>query len=204
MSQQINLFNPVFMNQRKYFSLVAMLQGLALIVLGSGLFYGYAKYQIKTLSEQSDDSSKHYAIEQARVQRYTEEFSPDKSNQLLQSELKSVEAKLSVQNELVETFKNGKVGNATGHSGYLRAFANQAVNGLWLRNIEIFGDTQDMTITGSVLSPELLATYVSKLNQESAMRGKSFASLQMQRAGNDGRSVEFTLRSVEAKGAATK
>jgi hypothetical protein len=29
MSQQINLFNPIFMKQRKYFSLLAMLQALA-------------------------------------------------------------------------------------------------------------------------------------------------------------------------------
>ena len=32
MSQQINLFNPIFMKQKKYFSVTTMLQALGLIV----------------------------------------------------------------------------------------------------------------------------------------------------------------------------
>ena len=47
MSQQINLFNPIFLKQRKYFSLLTMLQALGLIVLGSLFFYGYALYQVE-------------------------------------------------------------------------------------------------------------------------------------------------------------
>ena len=49
MSQQINLFNPIFLKQRKYFSLLAMLQALGLIVLGSLFLYGYALYQVEQL-----------------------------------------------------------------------------------------------------------------------------------------------------------
>ena len=49
MSQQINLFNPIFMKQRKYFSLLAMLQALGLIVAGALLFYGYAIDQVGEL-----------------------------------------------------------------------------------------------------------------------------------------------------------
>ena len=43
MSQQINLFNPIFLKQKKYFSVVTMLQALLLIVLGSMLFFAYAR-----------------------------------------------------------------------------------------------------------------------------------------------------------------
>ncbi len=51
MSQQINLFNPVFLTQKKYFSVLTMLQALGLIVLGSALFYGYALYQVAQMSK---------------------------------------------------------------------------------------------------------------------------------------------------------
>jgi hypothetical protein len=54
-----------------------------------------------------------------------------------------------------------------------------------------------MSISGNVLSPELLADYIHKLNQEPVMREKAFASLQMQRGNNEGRYVEFTLQSFE-------
>ena len=50
MSQQINLFNPVFLKQKKYFSVIAMGQALAMIAVGSALFYGYANYQVQQLA----------------------------------------------------------------------------------------------------------------------------------------------------------
>ena len=201
MSQQINLFNPVFLNQRKYFSMLAMLQALALLMLGSALFYGYLVYRGKSLASQFDEINKHYIEDQAKLQRYTTELSPQASSQLLESELQSLNAKLAAQNELIQTLKGGAVGNATGYSEYMRAFAHQTVNGLWLSSFDINDGATQMTIRGAVLSPELLPAFIQRLNQEPVMRGKLFSSLQMQRGG-DGRSVEFTLQSVEAGGAA--
>ena len=197
MSQQINLFNPVFMNQRKYFSAVAMLQGLVLVIAGSGLFYAYAVYHVKSLSSQFDEISKHYADEQARLSRYQAEFSPEESHLKLEGELKSAETKLAAQNKIIETLKSGAIGNSKGYSEYMRAFAQQAVNGLWLTGFDIVGDASEMSISGKVMSPDLLPTYVLKLSREPVMRGKSFASLQMQRGGGD-RYVEFALHSSEA------
>ena len=197
MSQQINLFNPVFMSQRKYFSLLAMLQALALIVLGSALFYVYAVYQVESLTAQFDETSKRYTNEEAKLKRYAAEFSPQASGKLLLDELKSTEARLVAQNELVESLKGGVIGNVTGYSEYMRAFARQTVSGLWLHSFSIGEDAKQMSISGAVLSPELLPAYIRRLNQEPTMQGKSFASLRMQRS-NEGRYVEFTLQSVEA------
>ncbi len=60
MSQQINLFNPIFMKQRKYFSLLTMLQALGMIIAGSLIFYGYAIYQVGQLKQQSEENTKRY------------------------------------------------------------------------------------------------------------------------------------------------
>lgn len=201
MSQQINLFNPVFMNQRKYFSTFTMLQALALIVLGLALFYSYAVYHIKSLAVELDATSRRYVEEQAKLQRYTAEFSPQESQQLLENELKSTEARLVTQQKLIETLKSGAIGNTTGYSEYMRAFARQALRGLWLSSFDIVGDATRISISGAVLSPDLLPTYIRRLNQEPVMRGKSFAALQMKRRDGDGSAVEFTLQSVEAGGA---
>ena len=201
MSQQINLFNPVFLKQRKLFSLVTMLQGLALIMLGSALFYGYAVYQVKMLTKQSEETDKRYAAEQEKLKRYKEGFSPQQINETLEDELKVAEAKLSAQNEIVETLRSGVIGNTTGYSEYMRAFARQTEHGLWLTRFNIIGDAAQMSISGAVLSPELVPAYIRRLGQEKVMRGKSVATLQMQRGGADARYVEFTLQSVEAGGA---
>ena len=206
MSQQINLYNPVFLKQKKYFSLVAMLQALGLIILGSALFYGYADYQVGQLARQSDDTTKRYAAEQAKLARYAAEFSLQASGQNLENELRKVEAQLAGQQALVNAFKHGGVGNADGYSEYLRAFARQSVHGLWLTGFSITGDAVQLGLSGAALKPDLVPAYIRRLNREKVMRGKAFAALQMQQPKAEGgkalRYVEFSLQSVVAGGAA--
>lgn len=204
MSQQVNLFNPVFMKQKKYFSVSTMLQALLLILLGSALFYGYAVYQVKGMRQQSDDTAKRYATDQGRLASYTNEFSPQKSNQALDEEVQRLEAQANAQQELIRTLNAGVIGNASGYSEYMRAFARQSLQGLWLTGFSISGDAAQMSLSGAALNPDLVPAYVQRLKREPAMRGKSFAALQMRQAGvnNDNprarRYIEFTLQSVEA------
>ena len=206
MSQQINLFNPIFLKQQKYFSMLAMLQALVLIALGSALFYGYAAYQVRLLTRQSEETSKRYTAEQLRLTRYTAEFSPQQSSRMLEEELKNAEARAAAQRELIETLKSGVIGNTAGYSEYMRAFARQAVPGLWLTGFNITGDAAQMSLNGAVLSPELVPVYIQRLSREKVMHGKLFASLQMQQpkveSGKAARYVEFALQSVEAGGVA--
>ncbi|MDO8466008.1 MAG: PilN domain-containing protein [Gallionella sp.] len=201
MSQQINLFNPIFMKQRKYFSLLTMLQALGMIVVGSLFFYGYAIYQVGELGKQSEESTKRYNAEEVRLARFTAEFSPQQASQALQEEMRRMEKQVADQAELVEIIKSGAVGNTTGYSEYMRAFARQVVQGLWLTGFRITGDATQLSLSGKVLSPELLPAYIQRLGKESIMQGKTFSTLQMQQPkvdanqGDVARYVEFTLRS---------
>ena len=206
MSQQINLFNPIFMKQHKYFSLLAMLQALGLIVAGSLLFYGYAVYQVGELRKQSEESTKRYNAEEVRLVGFTAEFSPQQANQALREEVLRMEKQVADQAELVEIIKSGAVGNTTGYSEYMRAFSRQVVQGLWLTGFRVTGDATQISLMGAVLSPELLPAYIQRLGKEGVMQGKTFATLQMQQpkvaASQDiARYVEFTLHSAPDSGA---
>ncbi len=203
MSQQINLFNPIFMKQRKYFTLLAMLQALGLIGVGALFFYGYAVYQVGQLQRQSQQSTQQLNTEQARFARVAGEYSAQRSPQLLQDEVKKLEKELADQTAMVDTLKSGAVGNTSGYSQYMRAFSRQVVQGLWLTGFKVTGDAAQISLSGGVLYPELLPAYIQRLGKEPAMRGKSFSTLQMQqtKAGADRenltppRYVEFTLHS---------
>ena len=204
MSQQINLFNPIFMKQRKYFTLLTMVQALGLIVAGSLIFYGYAVYQVAQLAKQSEEGAKRLITEQARFARYASEFSPLRANQLLQDEVRRFEKELAEQTLLVDTLKSGSVGNTSGYSQYMRAFSRQVVQGLWLTGFKVTGDAAQISLSGGVVNPELLPAYIQRLGRESVMRGKSFSTLQMQQTKTDAakegkaaaRYVEFTLYST--------
>lgn len=201
MSQQINLFNPAFVKQRKPFSLPAMLQGLGMIVAGSLAFYGYALYQVNQLGRQSEESDKRYQAEQVRLARYAAEFSPQQANRALQDEVRLLEKRVADQSELIEIIKSGAVGNTTGYSEYMRAFSRQIAQGLWLTGFRITGDAAQISLSGAALAPDLLPAYIQRLSNESVMRGKTFATLQMRQpkadssSGATPRYVEFTLQS---------
>lgn len=201
MSQQINLFNPVFLTQKKYFSVLTMLQALGMIVLGSVLFYGYALYQVAQMSKQTEEMGKRYATEQARLVNFTNEFSPQRSSQMLEEELKQLESQLAVQEIQLNLLKTGALGNTEGYSEYMRAFARQAVHGLWLTAFDISGDGAQMSLSGAALNPQLVPVYIQRLGKEKIMQGKTFATLQMQRPKQEAdrpvaRYVEFNLRST--------
>lgn len=205
MSQQINLFNPIFLKQKKYFSVTTMLQALGLIVLGSMLFYGYAWYQVQQLAKQTQEMTKRYESEQKRFLNYANEFSPQRSAQMLNDELQTIEAQATAQASLLDTLKSGAIGNTQGYSEYMRAFSRQAVSGLWLTGFDINGDGSQMILQGAATGPQLLPAYIQRLSQESVMRGKSFATLRMNqpKAETDksaARSyVEFSLQSTVAE-----
>ncbi|HLP98876.1 MAG TPA: PilN domain-containing protein [Sideroxyarcus sp.] len=204
MSQQINLFNPIFMKQKKYFSVVTMLQALGLIALGSGLFYAYALYQVGLLSGQTEEMNKRFIAEQARLANFANEFSPQRSSQMLEDELKQLQVQAAAQEELLSLLKSGAIGNTEGYSEYMRAFARQSIKGLWLTAFDISGDGTQMSLSGAVLSPQLVPAYIQRLNREKIMRGKTFSALQMQQPKKEGeqpvRFVEFQLRSTVVAG----
>lgn len=205
MSQQINLFNPAFVQRRQHFSLVSMLRGLGLILLGSVAMYGYALHQVEQLSEQQAEGDKRLNAEQLRFARFAEEYSPQRAPQGLQEEVQRLERQLGEQLELAEALKSGAVGSSAGYSEYMRAFSRQVVQGLWLTGFKVEGNGTQVSLSGGVTHPDLLPEYIQRLRREDVMQGKTFAALQMHQAKpaegkpQASRHVEFVLHSTLAE-----
>ena len=204
MSQQINLFNDNVRKPGKAFSVLNMLQGLGAILFCAMLFYAYSEYQGRQQQEQLDEANKSLASEQARLANLTADFSRQRSGLTPEQELKKVAAEATAQREIISALKNGVIGNTRGYSEYMQAFARQTLNGLWLTGFNIAGDATQMSISGAALSPEMVPGYILRLNNEKVMRGKTFASLQMQLPKEDASKpasrpyLEFILQSVAA------
>lgn len=203
MSLQINLLNPLLKKKPSYFSLLTMLQALGAIILGSLLFYGYAIYQESQLNKQFAENTKQYEAEKGRMIVLEAEYSPQKSNQMLQDEIRQLENKLAAQTELIQVLKSSAGGNTAGYSEYMRAFARQTVPGLWLTGFKVVGEGADISLSGAALNPELVPVYIQRLGKEKIMQGKTFATLQIQAgAVNEpshaapSRYVKFTLYST--------
>lgn len=200
MSQQINLLNPAFLKQSRVFSLLMMVQGLALIIVFAVLVYVYAFYQVAGLNALSVETTERFSQEQKNLLSDTASYSPQQINQQLKDELQQWEKKVAESDQLVERLRSGSVGNTSGFSEYLRAFSRQVVPGLWLTSFKVTGDAASIKLSGRVTDPALLPVYIQKLGGESVMQGKSFANLQMESPKTEVKSaaphyLEFTLYS---------
>ena len=208
MSQQINLFNPLFRKQKKYFSAVTMLQALSLILLGSLLLYGYVRYRMSTLDEQAEQTASAHKATQARLLEISAQFGPRQPSQLLTEEVARMEAKLQTRQRVVGMLESGELGSSRGFSEFFRALARQSMNGVWITSFHVSGAESDMAISGRALQPELVPVFLTRLKTETILAGKSFSNMEMRlpeaEAAADGkplpgyRFIEFSLRKAEA------
>ena len=205
MTQQINLFNPIFLRQKKYFSFVTILQALALVLIGAMSFYAYAVFQTGRLSKEVDEANKRLVQEKARLSLVGVEFGPRKKNLELEKQVVELEKKVKEREDILGIQKGGGIGQGRGFSEYMRAFARQSVSGLWLTNFNMSGGGSKMIVVGRALRPDLVPDYLKRLGNERIMRGQPFSTLEMQVTKVDnvlkGRGAEgyfeFSLRSVE-------
>jgi len=84
-----------------------------------------------------------------------------------------------------------------GYSEYLRAFARQTVQGLWLTSIQIADGGAQLTMGGRALQADLVPVLIGRLKQESVLRGRPLEALAITKstAGKARSIVEFTVTS---------
>ncbi len=181
MSQQINLFNPAFRKQREWFTASMLVQSLAALVLIMAGTYGYQSHQVSLLDKQIKAGSEILAQEQARLVRVAAENAPRQKNAALEMRVQELEQAIKGEEEVLEVLQSGSLGNTQGYSGYMRAFARQTVNGLWLTGFSIKGAGKEMSLGGRTLHPELVPAYIQRLNKETATQGREFSALEIQR-----------------------
>lgn len=204
MSQQINLYNPLLLKQKKIFSSKTMAQAMGLIALGLIAVYGYAYYQVTLLQMETEYAAKRHAAVQARLTRITQQFGPRQKSADLELNIKRAEAELQALTEVQAALKQGGLVSASGFSPYFKALARQAVEGLWLTGFSAAGS--EMAINGRTLRPGLVPDYIHRLSGEEIMQGRKFAMLEMRQpeatATKEGKTVvapryiEFTLQSA--------
>lgn len=191
MSQQINLFNPLFIKRVKYFSVLTMLQSLAFLMVGLAVFYSFSLDQETALERQAADSLRESAFQKDRLTRLSAGYTPGASQKRAEEDLRAAETAIAARESLLRKIQSGTLENSAGYSEYLRAFARQIVNGVWITGVTIEEGTQNLTVTGKALQADLVPVFIGRLGAESVLRGRTFDSL----------SISQTLTEPERKSA---
>ena len=203
MSQQINLYNPIFLKQKKIFSTATMLQGLAVILAGAVAFAIYAQYQVQHLSVEVQRAEARLKGDETHLARIGKEFVAKEKSADLEAQIKRAELELQLRQQAVGLLSGGAQGDRSGVSRYLRALARQTLSGLWLTGFELEGE--EMSLSGRMLRSDLLPEYLQRLGREPAMQGREFATLSLSEPKPaEGKAeapayLEFSLRSAPPK-----
>jgi hypothetical protein len=205
-SQQINLFNPIFLKQKKVFTAVAMARALALLLAGVALLAFYASENVATLEREAALGRQLLAEREQRLVKVKAEFSPRARSAALEAELGEAETRLKALHQVASVLGRGELGNTTGFAEHFKALARQNIAGVWLTGVSIAGAGSELGVQGRALDAALVPVYLGRLTREQVMRGKAFGSLKIGQpaAAKDAAAppfVEFSLESTEAEAA---
>jgi hypothetical protein len=115
MAQQINLFNPIFLQQKKHFSAVTMLQALGLLLAGMLAFYAYATFETGKLTRVADASRKQLQAQGEQLANYMRDYSPQGRSKALEQELARATAQLRQREDLFATLRTPDHGRRLDH-----------------------------------------------------------------------------------------
>ncbi len=209
MSQQINLFNPIFRKHEVLLSLRHATVVLLAIAVAAGGGGAYRFYQAASLSKETRALTAELAVQQKTLDEMSARRSTGKSK-LLEAEIARIESKTQEDQKILSLLGGGDVGDTKGYSSYMAGFARQIMAGVWLTGFEIVGAGRHMTIQGKSSQAERVPAYLTRLNQEPVLRGKTFASLELRlpkeksgdsenKPASTGAYIEFQISSEELK-----
>lgn len=180
MSQYINLLGPAFRKQRQGLTLARALMALALTVLVMLALQAHDQQQLSGLREELASAQRLVKAQSVHTDRLKGEGAAKKGSSGLDIEVQRLEGDLKSARDSMAVLEGGALGNRNGFARYLQAFSRQAIDGLWLTGFSVAG-SGDVAINGRVLRPELVPAYIQKLNNEPALQGRAFSTLELRR-----------------------
>jgi hypothetical protein len=178
-SQQINLFNPVFLKQRKVFTALAMARALGLLLAGALAVGFYARQNVAGLQREADSGRDLLAKREQRLAKVKTDFAPRQKSAALEGEMNEARSRLQALRDVSGVLDRGELGNTQGYSEYFKALARQNISGVWLTGVSISGAGAEIGVQGRALDAALVPAYLGRLTHEQVMRGKAFGSLKI-------------------------
>jgi len=175
-SQQINLFNPIFLQQKKIFTARTLAQALGLVTAGAVVIAAAAWYSVAQLRYDATQVTLQAAKKQARLVTATADFAPRAASAALLAQAGDAEAQLAALRRVAQIVQSGELGNTGGYAEYFRALGRQHRDGLWLTGIT-FDVGAALSLQGRALDANLVPAYIGRLRLEPALQGKAFGNL---------------------------
>lgn len=179
MSYYINLYDESLRSRRAMpdaAALAAALVAVCVLVLG---WHVWLRQDSARMQVQVHGAEAELKVERERLAAALQAAQAPQPDAALSAELARTRAAAQARQAIMGALDGGALGNTDGFSAYLRAFARQVVDGLWLTGFDIDAGGTDMAIEGRATDAALLPGYIRRLNAEAVFQGREFAALRL-------------------------
>lgn len=179
MSQQINLLNPELIKKAEL--LTPRNMGLVYLSLASlGLVWTlYAQQSVHRLTSQRDRLAMQLQQMQDSLKQVTAARAPHAANAALVQELTQLSQQQQTQSKLLQVINSGITVANKSLSSYMRGFAHQTTEGLWLTGFSIDPEHDAISVFGRSLDADLLPRYIEMMGKEKVFAGQLFGGLKV-------------------------
>ena len=199
MTQQINLYNPLFLRQEKHFSARTMVHALAVVLLGIVAVFVAGAWQTRSAERLASQYREQVLRQRDQVVKLGGQLGGGGRSKALEAEVARLESEIKLRQATLQALGTGELGNTAGFSEFFAALGRQALTGVWLTHVRIGDAGNDLVVEGRALRAELMPAYLRALNHEAMMRGRRVTEMKLSAAGGKaaanepGRFVEFSL-----------
>jgi hypothetical protein len=179
MTQNINLYDPSLRKRRDWFTAENAATAIGVCALAVALGTAWARHELAQLRGPATETTEALQAAQTELTNLAQRMADAKPDARLMAELQFAQTTLTQRNAALELLRAGGLGVEAGHAAALSAFARQSINGLWLTGLVL--DNQQVALRGRALNPDLIPSYVTRLNKEAALQGRSFRALDIER-----------------------
>ncbi|MFU8876794.1 MAG: PilN domain-containing protein [Wenzhouxiangellaceae bacterium] len=193
MSQQVNLYQPMFRKQQVVFSARTSLMLAAGFLVLLALWWLLLEQRVDSLDRQLQQQQ---ALEGQLATRVTQlnaaqaEIEPDP---LLVERIERLQQRAAAMARSRETVRRRLPDGDTVISARLESLARRYPTGLWLTAIEISDGGRQIALAGRMLRAPLLPEFLGRLGTDPAFAGLAFRALEIRAAGDETPGLEFSV-----------
>lgn len=181
MTQQVNLYHPIFRREEKRFSAATMLQAGLVVLVSVLLMYGYTMWRTQSLRVQQQEVNAQYVAALARLNDVSGKLPSRRADPRLEQEVRDLEQRVQAVQVIRSTARRDLFKGSAGYSDTLVALARQSTAGLWLTGVTLSDAGDSLVLSGRTQTPELVPGYLQRLSAERTLSGQQFEIFQITR-----------------------
>ncbi|HBH39012.1 MAG TPA: hypothetical protein DDX06_11615 [Curvibacter sp.] len=181
MPQQINLSNPIFLVQKRYFSATTMARALGVFLLLGGLLSAYWSWALVALNTgyQQSVASSQREIERLQAAIQARRAATGPADAAAVQELEARKTELQQRELLLRELKRGLLRDGQGHAARLQLLARSIPPQAWIT--EVKADDLRLELSGYTLEPAALNGWVARLADSPLLEGQQLSLVKVER-----------------------